>query len=291
MKNIAVLLTCFNRKNKTLKCLESLQNAKNRYQGQLNISIYLTDDGSTDGTSDAVAQNFKEVIILKGSGDLYWAEGMRNSWNEALKGNYDAFLLINDDTEFYLNMFQELFLAHEYCTKSHGKSGIYIGATEDKTSGQLTYSGSVITNKFLYTAKRLKPNKTFQQIDLGNANIMLVTKKVVGEIGILAKGYAHGKADYDYTLTAKKAGFPILVSSVYCGHCVNDHIDFYKDFEKKSISERKKLLNKPTGIDFKSQLKFMKKFFPLRAPFVWFFGHLKVYLPSVYFVFLNLRKR
>ena len=67
---------------------------------------------------------------------------------------------------------------------------------------------------------------------------MLVPHTVVEQIGILTAGYAHGKADYDYTLTAKKAGIPSLISSKYCGHCINDHVDFYKNFEKKTVKEK-----------------------------------------------------
>ena len=51
MNTIAVLITSFNRKNSTLKCLGKLfsQNLKEYYLG-----VYLVDDGSTDGTFKAV---------------------------------------------------------------------------------------------------------------------------------------------------------------------------------------------------------------------------------------------
>ena len=55
IKTVAVLLTCFNRKEKTLASLVRLFEAKEAYNSNLNLSIFLTDDGSTDGTGDAVS--------------------------------------------------------------------------------------------------------------------------------------------------------------------------------------------------------------------------------------------
>ena len=48
MKRIAVLITCFNRIDKTINCLDSLYNSKSI--DDYLIDVYLVDDGSTDGT-------------------------------------------------------------------------------------------------------------------------------------------------------------------------------------------------------------------------------------------------
>ena len=55
---IAVLLTCHNRREKTLSCLKNLleQNLED-----IDLSVYLVDDGSSDGTSDAIKEHFPEV--------------------------------------------------------------------------------------------------------------------------------------------------------------------------------------------------------------------------------------
>ena len=87
MEDIAILLTCHNRKDKTLKALAALQKAKESYSNPIRLSIYLTDDGSTDGTAKAIQQYFPNVIILHGDGNLFWAGGMINSWKEAIKKN------------------------------------------------------------------------------------------------------------------------------------------------------------------------------------------------------------
>lgn len=282
MKKIAALYTCYNRKKKTLASLHSLKEVVKTLDDDITFDIYLTDDGSTDGTFEEVSNKFPEVNIIKGDGNLFWAEGMRVSWKKALEKEYDGFLLINDDVEIYSNVINQLILTHNYCINTYNISGVYIGATEDKSENKLTYSGSIILNKFLYTQKRLAPNGNFQTCDIANANIMFVSKSVVDKIGILSEGYSHGMADYDYALTANKNNIPVLIAPEYCGHCINDHKDKYLDFEKKTYKQRKELLYSPTGLAFGSYKKYMKKFFPLRYPLIVFFGYFKLFFPRFY---------
>lgn len=95
-KRIAVLLTVFNRRETTLACLESL------FSGSVpegySIEVYLTDDGCTDGTADAVRERFPDVRIVAGDGSLYWNRGMIAAWNEAAKSDPEFYLWLNDDT-------------------------------------------------------------------------------------------------------------------------------------------------------------------------------------------------
>ncbi|MGB5553552.1 MAG: glycosyltransferase, partial [Flavobacteriaceae bacterium] len=144
MNSIAVLLTSHNRKDKTLRALETLYMHYKKVNGNFSLEVYITDDGSTDGTSEAIAKSYPQVHLLKGDGNLFWAEGMRNSWKEALKGKYDAYFLLNDDVELYANIFDQILITHKYCLEKYGRSGLYIGSTEDKIKQKLTYSGSLI---------------------------------------------------------------------------------------------------------------------------------------------------
>lgn len=100
-KKIAVLLTCFNRRDKTVRCLQSLANTYVSSGVSLDVDVYLTDDGCKDGTSEAVrSMNLPFGIhLLMGDGTLYWNGGMINSWSAAVKnGGYDGYLWLNDDT-------------------------------------------------------------------------------------------------------------------------------------------------------------------------------------------------
>ncbi len=281
LKNIAILLTCFNRKEKTLSALEHLYLAKES-QPDIKMTIYLTDDGSTDGTSEVIKNRFPKVKVLQGTGSLFWAGGMRKSWSAALKNDYDAFLLLNDDTNVFVNLFNQLVLTHKECERTYKQSGVYIGSTKDQESDLFTYGGAIFENRYNFKYKFLHPNGNLQTCELGNANIMLVTKEVVDEIGILSKGYRHGVADYDYTLRASKKKIPVLVAPEYCGTCSHDHGDVYESFSKKPFKERFRMLKHPLGLDFNSNLLLMRRHFPIRVPFVALAAGLKLFFPNVY---------
>ncbi|MEO9513938.1 MAG: glycosyltransferase family 2 protein [Flavobacteriaceae bacterium] len=288
MRKIAALLTCHNRKEKTLRCLEHLYTAKGSQENIL-LSVYLTDDGSTDGTYDAVSKEFPEVTILKGNGNLFWAKGMNNSWTEALKKEYDGYLLINDDTFVESNLFHQITTSEAKCLEKYGRKGVYVGTTYDESSKSITYGGSIILNRFLYTSKRLDPNGDIQACHLSNANILYVDASVISEVGILSKGYAHGIADYDYSLKCVRKKLPVIIMPDFNGICEYDHKDMYHDFASKSLKDRVSYLYNPRGIDFKSRVRYMKKFFPFRFPFFYTMGWLKVLFPKFYLVIFRNR--
>ena len=288
---IAILLTCHNRKEKTLSCLKFLFDAQHHKDNQLEIIIYLTDDGSTDGTQEAVKEAYPEINILIGDGNLYWAGGMRNSWSEALKSDFDLYLLLNDDTNVFKDLFVELKQAIQYSSDMFSKNGIIIGSTQDEVTGEMTYGGSVFINKFKGTYKKIVPNGTYQQCELGNANIMLVHKDVVKQIGILSNDYIHGVADYDYTFMAIRENIPVIITPKYIGFCSVNLVNKNEVFlSKKTFKDRVKYLNSPIGLAFADTLHFQKKFFPIRMPLVYVVAMIKLYFPKFY-VYLNFKFR
>ena len=282
MQKVAVLMTIHNRKKQTLACVEALYKSIAECHDTIKTSVFITDDGCTDGSAEALRKNFPDVRILKGNGELFWSEGMRVAWKEALKYDYDFYLLLNDDTILHPQALNTLIKAHHDCLSIRKKSGIYVGPTKSAVSNTVTYSGSKIKNRFLYTQKRLPPNGDYQDCELANANIMMVPHDITEKIGILRGGYSHGVSDYDYSLTAIKNNIPVLVMPQYCGFCEYDHVNKYKIFVTKNFTERKQFLLSPLGFDFESYLKFVKRFFPYRYPFVLIIGGIKLVFPQVY---------
>jgi GT2 family glycosyltransferase len=277
--SIAVVMTCHNRKDMTVACIRSLYDAHKACLFETELSVYLTDDGSTDGTRELIGTEFPRIRILTGSGTLYWAGGMRKAWLEALVQDFDAYLLLNDDTTLYLDGLTRLLQTHQHSMAHYGTGGVYIGSVHDPDSGAFTYGGRMLVNKWLFTTLPLIPDESVKECDLGNCNIMLVHCSVVRSIGIFSKRYIHAKADHDYTLSARRKGLPVLVSGYWCGTCRMDHPAPKPD--KMNLRKRIHFLMDPKGIEFRGYMHFMWKFFPLRAPFVWISLMIKTIAPQM----------
>jgi GT2 family glycosyltransferase len=276
---IAVLLTCHNRKQKTLRCLKTLFEAK--VPSNYSIDIYLVDDGSSDGTDEAVRIAFPMINIIKGNGKLFWAGGMRLAWDTSLKsGNYKAFILLNDDVELDYNYFELFIKTHQFALNEYGKGGVYSAATAERKSKKITYGGNIILSRGLrIVSKRIDPIKIPQKIDVANANILWVDNSVVNKIGILNEKYTHGIADYDYALRANKATFPVLLTMGIGGYCKNEHGNNWMS-ENNTFAERLNYLKSPTGLAYKEYLYYVWQHFPLSLPYAFSTMWLKTLFPK-----------
>lgn len=299
---IATIITCFNRKEKTISCLTHLFEAENKYniqhsQHSIELYIYLTDDGCTDGTANAVRNvcKGKNLHIIQGDGKCYWAGGMRLAWKEALKteNNWDFYLLLNDDTLVSTNVFDELFATHSYSLKTYGKPGLYGGIICDINNESIvTYGGEKFHSKSQGRSYNINPSATPQEVDKTNANILLIDRSVVDKIGIFYKGYIHGCADYDYSMTAKKNNIPTLTTAKCCGKCEYDHPSGLAEIQKlmpMSFKQRKRYVNFPTHSD-KDYLLFVKRHTPKRFIFSWILRKIRIISPMVYYKICRLRK-
>lgn len=280
-KKIAVLITCYNRKEKTLSCLESLVNAY--WPQNYSFKVFLVDDGSSDGTTEAVKKIFPKVNVITGSGNLFWAGGMRLAWNTALEyDKFDAYFLLNDDVKLspdFLNGIQE---TERLAFEEHGKPGIYTSATYDEQNKKYTYGGAVILqNHFVMKAKRIEPTNKPQACDMTNANILWIDSTVVSKIGTFDNIYKHGIADYDYALTAKKNHIPVYLTPGFGGICVNDHGVTWES-RNSTLKDRIKFLKSPKGLAYSEYLYYIKKHFPLFLPYSFTMLWLKTFFPFIW---------
>ena len=72
--SIAVLMTCYNRVETTLRCLHSLfnQTIKQSDNQTISLDVWLVDDASPDQTGAKVKAAFPEVHVIEGAGGLFW---------------------------------------------------------------------------------------------------------------------------------------------------------------------------------------------------------------------------
>lgn len=206
-KKLAVLMTCHNRREKTLQCLEALFLCP--LEDGLRVSVHLVDDGSSDGTGDAVRQAYPSVSVIRGDGSLFWNRGMRMAWKAALEKNADFYLWLNDDTVLYPFALHHLLEAS--CRMDH--RAVISGSTCRPGTDDWTYGG-------MSGGKPVIPDGTLQECELCHGNILWVPRQVVERIGILDGFYLHALGDYDYSRTARSRGIPLRVAPAYLGTCV-----------------------------------------------------------------------
>lgn len=231
---LAVLLTCFNRKATTLRCLEQL----NKQNITASMDVFLCDDGSTDGTSDAIKKLFPQVYIIKGSGNLFWNRGMLTAWRKACETrDYDAYIWLNDDVYLYEGALQEMLECSSLCKNESIVCGAFC---TDK--GEFSYGGK---NK---KDKPLVPNGELQPVYWLNGNCVLVPKYVVAKIGLLDGMFQHHMGDFDYGLRAQEAGINVYSSRKYVGECAKNPIAICRG-RKSGVSmlKRFKRLYSPLG--------------------------------------------
>lgn len=208
MIRTAVILTVYNRKEITLQGLRSLSKAIEVLGEDYTFDIYMTDDGCTDGTSEAVVKEFPDVHIIQGDGKLYWSGGMRKAWQAAIDSGvkYDYYLWFNDDADLYDDALVTMFKSYN----DAGGNAIISGAFCDG-EGKASYGGRTKEKKIVVA------DGTLQDVYLMNGNFVLIPEKIEKTLGNIDPLYVHSLGDWDYGCRAIKSGFRVFLTSSYVG--------------------------------------------------------------------------
>lgn len=216
---LAALLTCHNRRDQTLACLRALHACV--WPTDSELTVYLVDDGSSDGTGESVRAEFPLVNVIDGDGSLFWNGGMRRAFGAAMLQVYDAYLWLNDDTMLYPQALQNMLACGDELASAHGgRRDIIVGATCDAVSGRLTYGGLASRSRWsphyyvhLPVADQPQPCHTL------NGNCVLIPRQVVQAIGNIDDAFVHAIGDWDYGFRARRAGFGIWMAPGFVGTC------------------------------------------------------------------------
>ena len=87
-----IVIPVFNRKEFTRACLLSL-----RQQTDPAFRVVVVDDGSTDGTGPMLRQEFAEVLVEQGDGNLFWTAGVNQGIRRALAEGATQIMTLNND--------------------------------------------------------------------------------------------------------------------------------------------------------------------------------------------------
>lgn len=254
--SVSVIFTCFNRKQKTIKCIESLLAGN----PDVLLDFIIVDDASTDGTVEAINQLGCNAEIIKGDGNLFWSGGMRKGIDFFLRKEVspDYVLLVNDDVDFYDGIIGRMILR----SKQH-ENAVIVGATCD-SEGKFSYGAmqlNVPRKRDLY--HNIELDEAESKCDTFNCNCVLIKSEILSKEGNFDPVYTHSLADLDYGLYLMREGYSIYSTDEYVGVCnKNSTRNTWRDTSLTRMQRLKKK-ESPKGAPFKEWFHFMNKNFGL----------------------------
>jgi GT2 family glycosyltransferase len=265
LHNISVLIAVHNRIDFTLSCLNSLY--KNNFTNQFVFKIFLLDDNSNDGTKDIIKKYFPEIILLEGTGNLFWSRSMNQLWTIASSLPADYFLWLNNDTILNKNAISHLL----ECLNELSNSGIVSGILTDKYTNEVIYGGTNFDKLLLH------PNGYIQDLFHLNGNVVLIPYEIFINVGNIDVNYHHDLGDLDYGFRVQEKGYRTIVSKMPIGQGFKNNICRVRK-NKSNLFNRFYTLYSPLGSPPFINFYFRKKYYGLINAVMYF----------VFLHFLNL---
>ena len=201
-----IVIPVFNRQQFTRACLLSL-----RQQTRTDFRVVVVDDGSTDGTPQMLAEEFPEVTVVTGDGNMFWTAGVNAGIRRALVLGATRIMTMNNDV-LALPDFVEQMLRW---ADRHPRA--ILGALElDAASGQPVYGGERLdwrtnTRQDLLAALPPTEHHGLHPVTYLPGRGLLIPLEVIEAIGLFdEKRLPHYLADFDYTSVARRHGFPVF---------------------------------------------------------------------------------
>ncbi len=261
---VATIVACHNRRVSTERCLAAL---RGQASPRVRIELFLTDDGSTDGTADMVRTVWPGATILQGDGKLYWAAGMALAEQAAIKTPYDYVLWLNDDT-----VLDETAISQLMACSRRNPTAIVVGATRCPIKKALTYG---VRRRIDWHPQRFAlVGEAGRDVigDTFNGNCVLIPATVRDMVGDIDGNFPHAYADDDYGLRATRLGVAVVQAPGTIGTCSLNHGALVGN---RGFWQRLKALESPKGLPWKAQARFLRRHGGVLWPFILVAGYLR----------------
>jgi GT2 family glycosyltransferase len=197
---IAVVLNWHSRED-TLACVESL-----RSQSYKRLGILVVDNGSFDGTLEAIRQDFAGVMTLQLEKNLGYTGGNNTGIAKALELGADFIFLVNSDVRLAHDAIATLVRVAEPEVAALGPT-VYHWQTPDKVqSAGNSFHQWTGTARILMDAKEDQP----RDVDYVAGCAMMMRASVLTDIGPFDERYFAYCEELEWCLRARKAGYRVL---------------------------------------------------------------------------------
>jgi GT2 family glycosyltransferase len=252
---VAVLMSSYNRKDKTRLCIETLA-ARNEMP---DFAFIVVDDNSNDGTKKMLElmKDDYDIHVITGTGGLFYSGAMRLCMEYVIghPDGYDYVLLVNDDVKFFDGCITRMI------SDSIRSEAVIVGAT-CSAEGVLSYGAVKYTKGIRY--KTLAIEEEDLTCDTFNANCVLIPYVWFVKTEIIDRHFRHTLGDFDYGFSIRRAGFKIQSTCYYVGECNKNENQNIWGNKKLSRIQRIKLKESVKGAPFRQWFYYLKKNFGLR---------------------------
>ncbi len=207
MKTVAVVVLNWNGLADTRVLLPTLQRC--RLPEGWRLRLLMVDNGSSDGSADAIAREFPDVEVVALPANRRFAGGCNAGLERALAGGADAVMLLNNDTEAEPGLLEHLLLALEQDPRAGAVAPLICLR---QTLDRIWYAGGRCV-----PALGLAAHRGLRQRDRGQYRAMeptgyltgcclLATRAAWERVGPLDEGYFIYAEDADWCLRARAVG-------------------------------------------------------------------------------------
>lgn len=215
---VALVIPVHNRREITLQCLRSLARIDS---SGISIKIFVVDDGSRDGTSNAIREQFPDVEVIAGDGTLHYAAGTNRGIQAAVKWPAHYIVTMNDDAVYHDQFLQRLIAT----AAENGRAIVgallllwdrphqvfQVGAVWKTWSGGWQMPDDLTA---------FSVGKQPFEVESLVGNCVMFSVDAVREIGLMDEArFPHGWGDAQYFARFRKAGYTLIVdprSLVWC---------------------------------------------------------------------------
>jgi GT2 family glycosyltransferase len=206
--DVAIIVLNWRNLADTRECCASLQRLHYR-----NLRVYVVDNGSGDGSGEALASEFPQFRHIRNATNLGFTGGNNEAVKVALQEGADYILLLNNDTEVDPD-----FLKHMVDAAERDPQIGIVGARTyfHSTPTIVWYGGATIDFNQWMPIKHIGEGDADSDWYAGGRETgfvtgcsLLVKAAVLKEIGLLCPSFGYYCEDVDLCLRAKRAGWKL----------------------------------------------------------------------------------
>ncbi len=211
MKRLAVVVLNWNGLADTRAALASL--AACRVPAGWEVGLMMVDNGSTDGSLEAVRREFPAVDVLALGENRRFAGGNNPGVKRSLEAGADAVLLVNNDTEADPGLLQHLLAALAADPRAGGAAPLICFA---RPRDRIWYAGGHCVPALGLAAHRgLRARargqyRAVEETGYLTGCCLLARRAAWEQVGLLDEGYFIYAEDADWSRRARAAGFRLL---------------------------------------------------------------------------------